>query len=566
LNEDLSKALKGTKYDISSYKKYVFDYKNCKDRDAKKELQFIIDSIKNDLKTEITNKDPKLLKFNTLNGELNILKNQLSLFEIDKKEEKRRNERRVKLEKEVVTLKTEMEDIKNNVIYKNAFEWRFEFPEVLNNDGDFIGFDVVIGNPPYVQLQSMKEMSKQYEKLNFHTYTSMGDLYALFYERGHQLLREEGILSFITGSAWMRANYGQVLRKFFIDKTSLLELIDFSDCEIFDNATVLTNILTFNKSEKKQPVKAIRFTRKDQDKLILLKDSFKNGYVEVDSFPENSWIISTKDAYSIKTKIEAQGTKIKDWGLKINRGILTGLNEAFVISSDIKDQILKEDPNSVEIIKPLLRGRDVKKYDYENPDLWLIATFPSRKINIDEFPGVKKYLESFGKSLEQTGEKGSRKKTSGKWFETQDSISYWEDFEKPKIIYPNMTKFLPFTLDRKNFYTNQKCFLITGENLEFLVSILNSKLFKYTFQDYFPELQGNTRELNKVIFEQLPIKKISEKEQKPFIKLVNQILDLKQTNPKADTLSLENELNNLVYKLYDLENEEIQIIENEIKD
>lgn len=143
-------------------------------------------------------------------------------------------------------------------------------------------------------------------------------------------------------------------------------------------------------------------------------------------------------------------------------------------------------------------------------------------------------MQSFGKRLDQSGEKGSRKKTSGKWFETQDSIAYWQDFEKPKIVYPNMTKFLPFSLDTNGNYLNDKCFILTGEKLYFLTAFLNSKLFRHCFSDSFPELQGNSKEVKKFIMEQIPVKHISEEQEIPFKDKVNNIL-IKQQDPSADT-------------------------------
>lgn len=180
----------------------------------------------------------------------------------------------------------------------------------------------------------------------------------------------------------------------------------------------------------------------------------------------------------IKEKIEQLGTPLKEWQINIYRGILTGYNEAFIIDGKKKEELIKQDPKSAEIIRPILRGRDVKRYGYEFADLFLIATFPSRKYNIDYFPAVKEHLLSFGfDRLKQTGEYGTRKKTNNKWFETQDSISYLEDFYKQKIIYPNMTKFLPFLYDEEVFLTNQKCFIISGENIQYLTAFFNSSVF-----------------------------------------------------------------------------------------
>ena len=184
------------------------------------------------------------------------------------------------------------------------------------------------------------------------------------------------------------------------------------------------------------------------------------------------------------------------------------------------------------------------------------------KYNIEDYPAVKNHLLSFGQRLQQSGIKGERKKTSNKWFETQDNIAYWEDFSKPKIIYPNMTKFLPFVIDfDNNFCHNDKSFHIVIDRIFWLGAFLNSKLFKYCFQDNFPELLGGTRELRKVFFEKIPIKQLSEDEERPFKNLVNQILALKKQDPNADTSELEKEIDRMVYNLYGLAEEEIEIVE-----
>ncbi len=232
----------------------------------------------------------------------------------------------------------------------------------------------------------------------------------------------------------------------------------------------------------------------------------------------------------IKAKIEAIGTPLKDWDINIYRGILTGYNEAFIIDKAKKEEILanckteEERQRTIEIIRPILRGRDIKRYGYEFADLYIITTFPSLKIDIESYPAVKQHLLSFGYDrLKQTGDKGARKKTNNKWFETQDSISYWEDFNKQKIMYPNMTKFMPFLLDNNGFFINDKGFIITGNNLSYLIAFFNSNIFKICYRDNFPELQGGTRELRKIFFEQVKIPNIQDIIAEDFNKLVNDV-------------------------------------------
>ena len=253
----------------------------------------------------------------------------------------------------------------------------------------------------------------------------------------------------------------------------------------------------------------------------------------------------------IKEKIERIGTPLKDWDIRINYGIKTGFNDAFIITGEKRKELIEQDPKSEEIIRPLLRGRDIKRYSYEFADLYLITTFPSLKIDIEQYLAVKQHLMSFGYDrLKQTGDKGARKKTNNQWFETQDTIAYWEDFSSPKVIYPNMTKFLPFVYDDKGFLTNQKCFIITGAKVEFLTAFLNSSIFKYCFRDDFPELQGGTRELSKIFFDKISVLEVSEETNLQFKDLIFEVQKLKENK------ELELKIDNLIFDLYNLTNEE----------
>ena len=282
----------------------------------------------------------------------------------------------------------------------------------------------------------------------------------------------------------------------------------------------------------------------------------------------DSWVILSSIEQSIKKKIEVVGTPLKDWNINIYRGVLTGCNEAFIIDSEKRDEILSkcqtkdERQRTAELIRPILRGRDIKRYRYDWANLYLIATFPTCNYDIDKYPAVKQYLLSFGiKRLEQTGKTHvidgdkvkARKKTNNKWFETQDSIKYWEDFFKPKIIYPNMTKYMPFVFDNKMYLTNQKCFIITGKHVAYLTAFFNSSLFKYCFRDSFPELQGGTRELSKIFFDKIPVYKVSDAQNLQFQIAVEDIQN-EYTNPKAQRID------SMLFDLYNLTTEERKAI------
>jgi hypothetical protein len=271
---------------------------------------------------------------------------------------------------------------------------------------------------------------------------------------------------------------------------------------------------------------------------------------------------------SIKRKVEEAGVPLKNWDVEMYRGVLTGYNDAFIITSERREEILSncaddsERERTAEIIRPILRGRDIRRYGYEWADQFIIATFPSRQYNIDDYPTLKEFLLSFGiERLEQTGKEyiidgekvKARKKTSNKWFETQDSISYWDEFSKPKIIYPNMTKFLPFVYDTSGLVTNQKCFIITGKRLAFLTAFLNSSLFKFCFADKFPELQGKTRELSKIFMDEIPVVEVSDDEEVRFLMLV----EATQRNISKEKLL---EIDNAIFDLYQLTKEEREYV------
>ena len=401
------------------------------------------------------------------------------------------------------------------------------------------GFDIVIGNPPYIQLQNNGgELAQLYASSNYKTYARTGDIYCLFYERGYQLLKPNGHLCYITSNKWLRAGYGEKTREFFAKNTNPMLLIDFAGVKIFESATVDTNILLFAKAANEHKTLCAVTNKQNKDSVKNLSVFVQQSGSVCEFANSDSWVILSPIEQSIKRKIEAVGIPLKDWDINIYRGVLTGYNEAFIISTEKRGEILAncltedERTRTAELIRPILRGRDIKRYGYNWAGLYLIATFPSRHYDIEKYPAVKNYLLGFGmERLEQTGKSHivngkkikARKKTNNKWFETQDSISYWEDFSKPKIMYPNMTKYIPFYFDEKNFLQNDKSFMITGKHIAYLTAFLNSSIFKFCFLDKFPELQGGTRELRKIFFDKIPVLKVSDKENEIFKSLITDI-------------------------------------------
>jgi adenine-specific DNA-methyltransferase len=564
LDADLSAALKSIKYSIKEYRGFVREYKNAKDRELRRGFLKIIDTIKGDFRMNID--DPFKAKISKARGEVTNL-----LSELNRKQqwgEKAPKDLIDKLEKatqRLALLEAEKEAIVNNAVYKNAFEWRFEFPEVLNDNGDFEGFDLIIGNPPYFSLTKIQEQSTFFSKAGYKTYSKGGDIYCLFYERGIQILKAQGFLTYITSNSWLRAIYGELLKKYFIEQMQPLTLLNIEDSQVFKEVTVESNIISLQKSKNAVPFFVCNLS---DDYLIgsSLSEYFVKNSFEFNLHDNPDWIIGDEQTSRLKHKIEQGSKLLKDFDVTINFGIKTGYNAAFIIDENIKNQLINENPNSAEIIKPILRGRDLKKYNYEFAEQWAICAFPCLNLEIDKYPAILKHLLNFGKKrLEQSGNEGSRKKTSNKWFETQDSISYWKDFEKPKIIWGEISDKPKFAFDEVNHYAEATTFLMTGNDLKYLLAILNSKVSEWYFNQISTTTGMGTNRWKKYKIELLPIKDISEEIKQPIINLVNKVLDSKKNDPAIDTTNLENQIDELVYKLYDLTSDETDFIKGNPK-
>ena len=504
LDTDLKTALKKTKISIAEYKNAFHKYQNAENKEQKWDLEHFIDKIKHNFRTEINKNSKEVKELQNLKSEYYLKYEQAQLFDDTLTIEQEKHKKQ--LEAAIEKVEAEIEAINSNKIYENAFEWRFEFPQVLDDEGNYIGFDVIVGNPPYIQLQKMGEMTTVLEKMSFQTFARTGDIYCLFYEKAYQLLKQGGICNFITSNKWMRAGYGEATRKFFIEYTNPLILIDFAGIKVFDTATVDVNILLYAKEKSTFNTQACIVKDKELKELSL----YVRQHAQTTQFKNaDSWVILSDIEQRIKAKIEAIGTPLKDWDIQINYGIKTGFNDAFIINGEKKAELITQDPKSAEIIRPILRGRDIKRYGYEFADLYLINTHNGvkekgiKRIDIDDYPAIKAHLDSFYQQLEKRQDKGDTPYNLR-------NCAYIEDFSKQKIVYPNMTKFMPFLLDKKNFMTNQKCFIMTGEKLAYLTAFFNSNIFKICYRDNFPDLQGGTRELSKIFFEQVKIPDVED--------------------------------------------------------
>jgi len=367
------------------------------------------------------------------------------------------------------------------------------------------GFDLVIGNPPYIQLQSNGgKLGKLYEKLDYSTFVRTADLYCLFYERGWQLLKRDGHLCFITSNKWMRAGYGAKLREFFAKKTNPLLLIDFAGVKVFENATVDANILMYAKSENEQKTICGVANKQNKDCIKNLSDFIQQQSVECSFDTSDSWVVLSPIEQSIKRKIETVGTPLKEWDIQINYGIKTGCNEAFIISTDKREEILancqteEERQRTAELIRPILRGKDIKRYGYEWADLWLIyipwhfpyqfdasiqgASDKAEKAFKEQYPAVYSHMLQYKEPLSKRNkaETGIRYE----WYAMQRwGAKYWEDFSKPKIIWKRIGSILRFSYDNKGCLGLDSTCFATGRSIEYLCCVLNSLMGHYLLKD-----------------------------------------------------------------------------------
>lgn len=383
-------------------------------------------------------------------------------------------------------------------------------------------------------------------------------------------------MSYITSNKYTRAGYGEALREFLLKNVKVLEYTDLNGIKVFDSATVDTSILCFEKSKSKDNKFKYLALSNEILKTCAYNIGLYKDFAEIsqNSLSKESFTFSDENTSALKAKIERIGTPLKEWhGLIIYRGILTGYNEAFIITTEKRNEILAnckdeaEKERTAKLIRKMLRGRDIKRYSYEWAGLWVIGTFPSLKIDIEQYPALKQYLSQFLPRIEQSGEKGCRKKTSNKWFETQDNIAYYEEFEKEILVWKAVGRNLAFALTEKNTLVSAPSSFISADAnlLKYFCGILLSHVLKWLILQISDTTGAGDLMLNNQSLERLSIPKINSKNEKiadELISLVDEILKAKEQNKNANTQELENKINSLVYKLYNLTEEEIKIIEN----
>ena len=447
-----------------------------------------------------------------------------------------------------------MDEIKDNKIFVGAFEWRIEFPEVLDEDGRFVGFDCVIGNPPYIQLQKMGTDADTLQKMNYETYERTGDIYCLFYEMGMKLLKPGALLSFITSNGWMKSAYGKSLRTMLTSLYQPSLLIDFAGYRVFDSATVDANILSVIKSNTHYETIAYSI-KKDNFEVEKLSD-----YVQTHSmqcpFGNEPWSILSDIELRIKQKVETIGVPLSEWNVQIYRGVLTGYNDAFIISSQKRDEILyscideEERKRTEELIRPILRGRDIRRYGYNWADLWLINTHNGirgemERIHIEEYPAIKQHLDNYWNKIEPRADQG----------ETAYNLrncAYLDEFSKTKIVWIELSDESKFAICDDLVPLNT-VFFLTGEHLHHILGMLNSKLLHWYFTTCLGTSSGvGTNRWLKYTIEQLPLVPYSDD-------TLSQLV-IERLSPETEIDKCEERIDSLICELYGLSLDEMSFI------
>jgi len=411
----------------------------------------------------------------------------------------------------------------------------------------------VVGNPPYVRQEGINHIVEgiDYKEILSRIYEPFDntfDFSMFFILRSIWVSKDKGYHSFIITNKWLRAKYGKKIRRFLKENFTIKKVIDFNGIRVFVGATVDTLVYVI---QKKKP---------EKDNLIFYNhplswDSIERGGYKVKqaSLSDDVWNFVNEEMEEIKKWIEKVGKPLKDLDVKIYRGITTGFNEAFVIDNETRKRLIEEDPKSAELIKPLLRGRDIGRYYAEWDRKWIITTFPALKVDIEKYKAIRNYLKSFGDRLLQDGKPGHRKKTFNKWFETQDQIAYYPEFEKPKIVWQEISIGSMYYWDSLGiFYLPNNAYLMSNST-KFYLLILNSKLTEKLFSSISQFLSGGFRHTKQYV-EKIAVR--LPKKLKYYENLVDYFLFLNATEERRQKLKdiiefFDRQIaDSLVYELY----------------
>ncbi|MXW24869.1 MAG: class I SAM-dependent DNA methyltransferase [Dehalococcoidia bacterium] len=443
-----------------------------------------------------------------------------------------------------------------SVVPPKSVDWRIAFAEVFAGGG----FDIAVANPPYIQLQKEGgKLANAYKACGYETFARTGDIYQLFYERGCQLLKADGgLLAYITSNSWLRAEYGKLTRRYFTESHAPLRWLDLGK-DVFASAIVDSGVLLLRTGRQQQrPFPAVDMDRLPPGTPIppakaLWGEARPNG--------DMPWSVLSKAEWAVMNKMHSTGTPLKDWDIAINYGVKTGLNEAFIIDNETKNALVAEDPRSAEITKPVLRGKDIRRYQAEWAGMWLIDSHNGYDdvppIEIDGYPAIKTFLDRHYEKL-------AKRHDRGRTPYNLRNCAYHAEFSRPKLLWMDMSPEARFSYSDTEMFCNNKGFLLTGTSLRFLCAILNSSVVTWFVKRTARTTGMGLVQWEKFAVERIPVPRVSQAEQEPLVELVDNILAAKAADADADTEGRERELDRLVYELYGLIPEEVSAVEESL--
>jgi len=443
------------------------------------------------------------------------------------------------------------------------FAWKLYFAEVFHEKN---GFDIVIANPPYIRQEKLKDIKPNLKKL-FECYEGTADIFVYFYERGTRILKENGVLTFISSNKYFRSGYGEGLRRFLSNNCQICQIIDFGDAPVFEAISYPSIIVLKNTLPQSNEVEV--FTWQPGHPLEDFASVVRSNCSPMSQkeLTTDGWRLESPAALRLLEKLRKVGKPLNEYvNGRFYRGILTGLNEAYVVDRSTRDRLITEHYSSEKVLKPFLRGKDVKRWSVYFADQYLIriessenkhhpwsgqSAIKAERIFARTYPAIHRHFEAYRKALME-------RQDQGKYFWELRSCKYWEEFEQPKVAYPNICKRNEFAWDDKGYYINQKAFIIPNAS-KYLLGILNSAAVTWLFDKLLAKLQNGFYEPSAIFMKDFPIPVTTKPE--AIENLVNKILSAKSKDPDADVSDLEHQIDQMVYELYGLIPEEIAVVE-----
>ncbi|AWM31603.1 type IIG restriction enzyme/methyltransferase [Hymenobacter nivis] len=577
LGEDLSDIFKDPRYALAAYRDAVAAYFNATGHAAKSELQVFLANLRQHFRATISRRDPLRKRIAALNDDLRRVELDAvpDLFGKIKLREEDAWAQTTVLHKRLEPLETELREREQGTLFRDAFEWRFEFPEILHPDGSFRGFDVVIGNPPYIRQEELAGPFKRHLQQQFVASDNRADLYVYFIELGLKLLAPGGELSFITSNKWLSTGFGLPLRRWLPAHHTLLEYVDFGDLYVFPQTKAYPAILSVRRTAPAEGshFRAALIPALPPPALEALVATHARQVAQ-SSLQETGWTLSDAPGQSRLDALKAAGTPLGEYvNGRMYRGILTGLNPAFVITADTRARLVAEDARSAEVIKPFLAGRDLKRYrqpQHESHLILLPSGWTRQQLGwtknkrgsysvppaqpkfatpwealLASYPAIASYLLPFETAATARSDKGNY------WWELR-ACDYYSLFAGDKIMWKEIATYQEFTLDTGGNYANNKTFFIPGHDL-FLLGVLNSASAFFFLQQVTTKMKDNAMAMQIPQVSQLPIPPATVEEQATIAGWVQQVLTAKAADPAADTGALEQRIDAEVARLFGVE-------------